>query len=64
MKWLQSIPFDDRVVVPSINRGVPFMVADRSRPISKSVLGLKDAVRQRINELSVEADKESILFRR
>ncbi|HSQ26179.1 MAG TPA: response regulator [Anaerolineales bacterium] len=58
------VPFDDRVVVPSINRGVPFMVADRSRPISKSILGLKDAVRQRINELSVEADKESILFRR
>lgn len=58
------IPFDDRVVVPSINRGVPFMTGDRSRPISKSILLLADAVRQRIKELSLDAEKQPFLTRR
>jgi pilus assembly protein CpaE len=58
------IPFDDRVVLPSINRGVPFMIGDRSRPISKSILLLADAVRQRIKELSLEAEKQPFPTRR
>ncbi|MFM8322641.1 MAG: response regulator [Chloroflexota bacterium] len=48
------IPFEDRVILPSINRGVPFMLGDRTRPIAKSILGLAEAVRQRITELSAE----------
>lgn len=58
------IPFDDRVVVPSINRGVPFMTGDRSRPIARSIISLADAIRQRIKELSVETEKQPFPFRR
>jgi len=55
------IPSDERVVIPSINRGVPFMLGDRSRPISRSFLSLAEAVRQRFSELSdVEMDNGAI----
>lgn len=55
------IPSDERVVIPSINRGVPFMLGDRSRPISRSFLSLAEVVRQRLSELSdVEVDKETL----
>jgi len=46
------IPFEDRVILPSVNRGVPFMLGDRTRPIAKSILGLAEVVRQRITDLS------------
>jgi pilus assembly protein CpaE len=45
------IPFEERIVVPSVNRGVPFMLGDKSRPIARSILGLAEAVRQRLTEL-------------
>jgi pilus assembly protein CpaE len=46
------IPVDERVVIPSINRGVPFMLGDKSRPISRAVLDLTEVVRGRLVELS------------
>ncbi len=51
------IPFEDRVILPSVNRGVPFMLGDRTRPIAKSILGLAEVVRQRIAELSTVASE-------
>jgi pilus assembly protein CpaE len=48
------IPFEDRVVVPSVNRGVPFMLGDRTRPIARSMLMLTEAVRHRLVELASE----------
>ena len=48
------IPFEDRVVVPSVNRGVPFMLGDRTRPIARSMLMLAEAVRHRLVEISSE----------
>jgi pilus assembly protein CpaE len=51
------IPFEDRVILPSVNRGVPFMLGDRTRPIAKSILGLAEVVRQRIAELSTAASE-------
>lgn len=46
------LPNEERVVVPSINRGVPFMLGDRSKPIARSILGLTEVMRQRLSELS------------
>ncbi len=48
------IPFEDRVVVPSVNRGVPFMLGDRTRPIARSMLMLTEAVRHRLVEIASE----------
>jgi pilus assembly protein CpaE len=51
------LPADERVVVPSINRGIPFILGDKSRPISRAILSLAESVRQRLSELAaVESD--------
>jgi len=52
------IPFDERTVVPSVNRGIPFMLGDRSRPISRSFLTLAEAIRQRLVMLATIAVEE------
>ena len=44
------IPFEERVIV-SVNRGIPFLLVDKSRPLSRSILSLAEVVRQRISEL-------------
>lgn len=54
------IPYDERVV-SSVNRGVPFMMDDRSRPISKSILDLGGIIQQRITELTA-VDTEEVVF--
>ena len=51
------IPFEDRTVLLSVNKGIPLMLGDRSRPIAKNFLALAEAVRQRINELNAEAEE-------
>jgi pilus assembly protein CpaE len=48
------IPYEDRVIIPSVNRGVPFMLGDRTRPVAKSILAIAEAVRQRLAELAAE----------
>jgi pilus assembly protein CpaE len=48
------IPYDDRVVIPSINRGMPFIISDKSKPVSRAVLSLAELVRQRGAELMAE----------
>jgi len=58
------LPADERVIIPSINRGVPFMLGDHSRPISRSYLSLAEVLRQRLNENSnVEQEKETLVGR-
>jgi pilus assembly protein CpaE len=45
------IPVDERVVVPSINRGSPFILQDKKRPISKAILTLAETIRERLSEI-------------
>jgi pilus assembly protein CpaE len=45
------LPLDERVVIPSVNRGIPFMTGDKSRPIARSFLQMAEVVRQRLAEL-------------
>lgn len=53
------LPLDDRVVIPSINRGMPFVLTDKSTPISRAVLSLAKEVRKKINEFSELPDEET-----
>jgi pilus assembly protein CpaE len=58
---LAVLPSDERVVIPSVNRGVPFMLGDRSKPIARSFLSLAEIIRQRLAEIStVEEEKEAV----
>ncbi len=50
------IPFDDRVVSYSVNRGVPFMLDNnKTQPVGKSISQLAEVVRERITKLAQEA---------
>lgn len=44
------IPLEERVVV-SVNRGIPYLLVDKSRPISKAILSLTELVRKRLTEI-------------
>lgn len=50
------LPFDERVVLPSINRGVPFMLGNKSQPISRGILSLTEVIRSRLTELETQGD--------
>ncbi len=45
------IPLDERVVVTSVNRGVPFMLDNKTQPCARSVFSLAEAVRAQISKL-------------
>lgn len=45
------LPLEERTVVPAVNRGVPLLLGDRSRPVAKSMLSLTEVIRQRLSQL-------------
>jgi pilus assembly protein CpaE len=54
------IPYEERVIV-SVNRGIPFLLVDKSRPLSRSILSLAEIVRKRISEIEAQPDLVSSL---
>jgi pilus assembly protein CpaE len=53
-----TLHFDDRVVLPSINRGVPFMLGDKSRPIARSFYQLIEHMQTFLAEKEQEPEVE------
>lgn len=47
-----AIPLDERVVIPSVNRGVPFMVDNKSQPSAKAVFALAEVVRKQMEKIN------------
>jgi pilus assembly protein CpaE len=45
------IPLDERVVIPAVNRGIPFMLDNRSQPVARGILALAEAVRAQLSVL-------------
>jgi pilus assembly protein CpaE len=45
------LPFDDRTVVPAVNRGVPFIIGNKTAPISKVIYELVNLIRLLLAEL-------------
>lgn len=46
-----SIPLDDRLIIAAINRGIPFLVDNKTHPISKVIYSLADLIKDRITKL-------------
>jgi pilus assembly protein CpaE len=46
------IPFDERIVIPSVNRGVPFMVDNKTQPIARTVFSLAETIRAQLSKLA------------
>jgi len=57
-----TIPLEERVVIPSINRGRPFILDDKSRTVTRAILSLAEVVRQRLAELAQAESKEEMII--
>jgi pilus assembly protein CpaE len=53
------IPFEERVIV-SVNRGIPFLLVDKSRPLSRAILTLAEVVKKRISDIESQTETESL----
>jgi len=48
------IPLDERIVIPSVNRGVPFVLDNRTQPVARGIFSLAESVRNRIAASQVD----------
>ncbi len=55
------IPLDERIVIPAVNRGIPFMLDNRIQPAAKGIFAVAEAVRTRLSNLETE---ENIVSKR
>lgn len=46
-----AVPLDERVVIPSVNRGVPFMVDNRNQPCARAVMELAANLRAQLDKI-------------
>jgi pilus assembly protein CpaE len=46
-----TIPFEDRIVLGSINRGIPFVIDNKTQPVSKAIFELADLIRARASKV-------------
>jgi pilus assembly protein CpaE len=43
------IPLDERIVIPSVNRGVPFVLDNKNQPAARGIFSLAESIRNRIS---------------
>jgi pilus assembly protein CpaE len=48
------IPTDERFVLPSVNKGIPFILGNKTHPVSRGIFSLAEAVRARLTTLEAE----------
>lgn len=44
------VPLEEAVVIPSVNRGVPFMIDNKTKTVSRSVFALAEAIRTQLSK--------------
>jgi pilus assembly protein CpaE len=54
------IPLDERTVIPSVNRGVPFMLDNKTQPAARGVYTLVEALRARFIKIEVDEPEKTI----
>jgi pilus assembly protein CpaE len=57
-------PAEDRIVLPAINRGVPFMLSERSSAIAKSINALADQISQQLTKHYDEEPEDIVVSMR
>lgn len=53
------IPFEDRIVTTSINRGTPFIIDNKSHAISKSIYTIKEKIIEKVTAVETENEKDN-----
>jgi pilus assembly protein CpaE len=48
------VPLDERIVIPAVNRGVPFVLDQKAQPVSRAVYNLAETVRARLARTEAE----------
>ena len=51
-----TIPLDEKVAITAVNRGVPFMLDNKSQPVGRGIFSLAEAVRTRLTTLEAETE--------
>jgi pilus assembly protein CpaE len=51
-----TIPLDEKIVITAVNRGVPFMLDNKSQPVGRGIFSLAEAVRARLTTLESETE--------
>jgi pilus assembly protein CpaE len=51
-----TIPLDEKVVITAVNRGVPFMIDNKTQLAGKGIFSLAEAVRARLSALESEPE--------
>jgi pilus assembly protein CpaE len=46
-----SVPYEERIVSTSVNRGIPFYIDNKAQPVGKSITALADAAREKLAKL-------------
>jgi pilus assembly protein CpaE len=57
---LAVIPLDERTVIPSVNRGVPFMLDNKTQPAARGVYTLIEALRAKLFKEEVDETEKTI----
>lgn len=52
-----TIPLDEKIAITAVNRGVPFMLDNKSQPVGRGIFSLAEAVRARL--ITLESKNES-----
>jgi len=53
------LPFDDRLVTPAMDRGIPFITQNRTHPISKGIIDLARSLLQKV--AAIEKAEEEVV---
>jgi pilus assembly protein CpaE len=48
------IPLDERIVIPAVNRGVPFILDNKAQPVGRGIFALAESVRSKLAALDAE----------
>ena len=54
---LAVIPLDERTVIPAVNRGVPFMLDNKTQPAARGIYILAEALRAKLIKRGMEASE-------
>lgn len=57
-----AIPLDEKIAINAVNRGVPFMLDNKSQPIGRGIFSLAETVRARL--IALENENESSAIKR
>lgn len=54
------IPLDERIVIPAVNRGVPFIIENKMQPAGKGILSLAESIKASLKAQEMAQEAEAV----